>query len=211
MSSKASGVTSPWHERLGDSRDGDPLPHRRPGGGFDLLAHDPGVLSDLANPVETVLLEELDRRAKEEASLCLAACGHLGDGLDEAAAETGDLVERPLQACPGDALPAMPLVDEDACDPPDRQGRGSLVVLTLVIDTRKLVRAPVLAPALCGALVVDDERGMSATGADALFLDLPVVDSSLPALRVVADAPAATVDPVIALDELGEGVPCWRV
>lgn len=35
-------------------------------------------------------------------------------------AEAGDLVERPLQACPGDALTAMPLVDEDAGDPPIR-------------------------------------------------------------------------------------------
>ena len=57
------------------------------------------MLTDAATPDEPVLLEELDRRAEEEAALCLATGGHLGDGLDEAAAETGDLIERSLQAC----------------------------------------------------------------------------------------------------------------
>ena len=166
------------------------------------------MLADAATPDEAVLLEELDRRAEEEAALCLATGGHLGDGLDEAAAETGDLVERPLQACPGDALTAMPLVDEDAGDSPIRQRWRVLVVLALVLDARELLRAPVLAPALGGAVLVDDERGMSAPRADAILLGLAIVDSPLCALGVIADAPAATVDPVVALDELGERVPC---
>ncbi len=89
------------------------------------------MLADASAPGEAVLLEELDRRAEEEAALCLATGGHLGDGLDEAAAETGDLIERSLQACPGDALTAMPLVDEDAGYPPIRQRWRVLVVLAL--------------------------------------------------------------------------------
>ena len=104
------------------------------------------------DPGEPVLLEEFDRRAEEEAALCLATGGHLGDGLDEAAAETGDLVERALQARPGDALTAMSLVDEDAGDPPIRQRWRVLVVLAPVLDARELLRATVLAPALGGAV-----------------------------------------------------------
>lgn len=56
-------------------------------------AHDPRVLADLATAGEAVLIKELDRRAEEEAALCFAAGGHLGDGLDESTAEMGDLVE----------------------------------------------------------------------------------------------------------------------
>jgi len=109
---------------------------------------------------------------KRKPPLRLAAGGYVGDGLDEPAAQSGDLVERPLQACPGDALSAMPLVDEDARDPPVRHGWRILVVLALVLDAWKLLRAAVLAPALCEAVPVDDERGMSTPGADAVLLDL---------------------------------------
>ena len=160
-------------------------------------AHDPGVLADAATPDEAVLLEELDRRAEEEAALCLATGCHLGDGLDEAAPEMGDLVERPLQACPGDALAAMPLVDEYAGDPPIRPWRSVLVVLALVLDTRELVGATVLAPALGGAVLVDDKRGMSAPRADAILLGVAIVDSLLCAFGVIADAPAAVVNPLL--------------
>jgi len=176
--------------------------------GLDRPAHDPGVLANAATPGEAVLLEELDGRAEEEAALCLATGGHLGDGLDETAAETGDLVERPLQARPGDASTAMPLVDEDAGDPPIRPWWSVLVVLALVLDARELFGATVLAPALGGAVLVDDKRGMSAPRAHAILLGVAIVDSLLCALGVIADAPAATVNPVVALDELGEGVPC---
>ena len=42
---------------------------------LDRPAHDPGVLADAATPGEAVLLEELDRRAEEEAALCVATGG----------------------------------------------------------------------------------------------------------------------------------------
>ena len=48
---------------------------------------------------------------------------------------------------------------------------------------------------------------MSAPRAHAILLGLAIVDPPLGALGVVADAPAATVNPVVALDKLGEGVP----
>ena len=129
---------------------------------LDRTADDPGVLTDAATPDEPVLLEELDRRAEEEAALRLATGGHLGDGLDEAAAKASDLVKRALQACPGNALTAMPLVDEDAGDPPVRQRWRVFVVLAPVLDPRKLLGAAVLTPALCGAILIDDKRSMSA-------------------------------------------------
>jgi len=62
------------------------------------------VLPDLADTVEAVILEELDRRAEQEAPLCLATDGHLGDSLDQPAAAMGDLVERAFQRRPRDAL-----------------------------------------------------------------------------------------------------------
>ena len=144
------------------------------------------MLADAATPGEAVLLEELDRRAEEEAALCLATGGHLGNGLDEAAAEAGDLVERPLQACPGDALTAMPLVDEDAGEPPIRPWRRVLVVLPLVLDSRELRRATVLAPALGGAALVEDKRGMSTPRADAILLGVAI--RTRPTLAIVAGA-----------------------
>jgi hypothetical protein len=52
------------------------------------------VLADLADAGEAVLLEELGRRAEQEAALRVAAGGHLGDRLGKPAAEMGDLVER---------------------------------------------------------------------------------------------------------------------
>ena len=139
---------------------------------LDRPAHDPCVLADLATAGEPVLLEELDRGAEQEPARRLATGGHLGDGLDEPAAEPGDLVERALQAGPGDALTAMPLVDVEAGDPPIRSRWRVLVVFAPVLDARELLRAAVLAPALGGAVLVDDQRGMSAAGADPILLGL---------------------------------------
>ena len=45
-----------------------------------------------------MLLEELDRRAEQEAVLGLAAGGYLGDCLAEAAAGLGDLAKRASSA-----------------------------------------------------------------------------------------------------------------
>jgi hypothetical protein len=115
------------------------------------------VLADLADAVKAVLLEKLDGRAEQEAALRLAAGRHLGDRLDKPAAEIGDLVERALQRRPRDALTAVPLVDEEAGDPPVRRRRTVLVVLALVLDARKLGGAAVLAPALCGSVLADDQ------------------------------------------------------
>lgn len=86
-----------------------------------------------------MLLEEFDGRAEQEPARRLAAGGHLGDGLDEAAADMGDLVERAFQRRPCDALAAMLLVDVEAGDPPVRPRWRVLVVLALVLDARAAV------------------------------------------------------------------------
>jgi hypothetical protein len=75
------------------------------------------VLAHLPAPTESVLLEQLGRRAEEKPARRLAAGGHLGDGLDNPAAGTGDIIERALQRGPRDSLATVPLVDEDAGDP----------------------------------------------------------------------------------------------
>src|SRR5215467_15876860 len=63
----------------------------------DLPAHDPCVLANLPDSGEPVLLEELNRRAEQETARSLAVGGHLRDGLHEAAAGLGYLVERAFQ------------------------------------------------------------------------------------------------------------------
>src|SRR6202035_3203219 len=133
-------------------------PGSRCSGRLDHLAHDPGVLADLADAGEAVLLEKLDRRAEQEAPLRLAAGGHLGDRLDKPAATMGDLVERAFQRRPRDALTAVLLVNEEQVVAQVWRGRGGLVVLALVLEARNFPGAAVLAPALHGAVLVDDER-----------------------------------------------------
>jgi hypothetical protein len=139
------------------------------------------VLADLTAAGESVLLEEFDGRAEQETARRLAAGGRLGDGLDEAAAGMGDLVERAFQRRPCDALAAMFLIDVEAGDPPVGTGRRILLVLALVLDGREFRRAAVLAPPLCGAVLVEDERGVSATCPDPVLLDRARTDPVLAA------------------------------
>jgi len=170
-------------------------------------AHDPCVLANLPAAGESVLLEEFDGSAEKETARRLAARRHLGDGLDEAAAGMGDLVERAFQRHPCDALAAMFLVDVEAGDPPVRTPRRVLLVLALVLDARKFLGAAVLAPPLRGAVLVEDERGVSATCPNPALLDRAMADPLLAALRVVTNAPTSAEDPVVALDKFREGIP----
>jgi hypothetical protein len=152
---------------------------------------------------ESALLEEFNGRAEQETARRLSSGGHLGDGLHETAAGLGDLVERAFQRRPCDALAAMFLVYVEAGDPPVRSLRRVLVVFALVLDTREFIWAAVMAPSLRCAVLVDDERGVSPAGPDAVLLDRATANPLLSALRVVTQAPAPAEDPVIALDELG--------
>jgi hypothetical protein len=100
----------------------------------------------------------------------------------------------------------MPFVAEDAGDPPARRRRRILAVLSAVPQSQ-LCRAAELAPALREPLLIEDQRGMSVAGSHELLFqravvgDLPVVGG------LKRDAPAAAVDPVVALDQLSERVP----
>src|SRR6266568_2116675 len=183
-------------------------PGSRCSGRLDRLAHDPGVFADLADTGEAVLIEKLGCGAEEEAALCLAAGGHLGNGLDTPAAELSDLVERAFQRRPRDALTAVFLIDEEAGDPPVRGRRCVLVVFTPVLDTGEFLRAAVLAPPLCDAVLVEDQRGMRAAFADPALLAGTVARRVRPGVPgVVAHAPAAAKDPVVAFGEFGERGP----
>jgi hypothetical protein len=76
-----------------------------------------------------------------------------------------------------------------------------------VLDVREFLGAAVLAPALRHAVPVEHQSGVGAIGAHPVLLDGAMADPPLPALRVIADAPADPVDPVVALNEVGEGIP----
>jgi hypothetical protein len=64
----------------------------------------------------------------------------------------------------------------------------------------------VLAPALCGAVLVEDERCVSATCPDPVLLNRAMADPLLLALWVETDAPVPAEDPVVVLDKLREGI-----
>src|SRR5215472_15505290 len=123
-----------------------------------LLAHDPGMLADLPDPAEPVVLEQLDGRAEQEPPNGFATSGHLGDRLDETATRCGDLLEGAAEGSPRDAPPAMFFVNVEAGDPPVRQRWRVLFVFAPVLDGRKFFWAAVLAPSLSDPVVVEDQR-----------------------------------------------------
>jgi hypothetical protein len=92
------------------------------------------VLPDLAPTREPVLLEQLDGRAEQESTLGFATGGRLGDRLDEAAAGSCDLRERALERSARDSPTPVPLVHEDAGDPPVRTRWRILEVFTVVLE-----------------------------------------------------------------------------
>src|SRR5215471_9594008 len=176
-----------------------------------LLAHDPGMLADLPDPAEPVVLEQLDGRAEQEPPNGFATSGHLGDRLDETATRCGDLLERAAEGSPRDALPAMLFVNVEAGDPPVRQRWRVLFVFAPVLDGRKFFGAAVLAPSLSDPVVVEDQRRVRPALANLGLLGgaIPRVTGAvhLKAFRVKAHAPAAAEDAIIALDYLRERVP----
>jgi hypothetical protein len=165
------------------------------------------VLAHLPDPAESVVLEELNGRAEQEAARSLAPGGHLRDGLNQATTSPGDLAEGPGQRFPGDALAAMPFVYPEAGDPPVRTRRSVFVILPPVLDAGEFRRAAVLTPSLRGTAVVQDQRGVRAAFPDPRLFRRAIADLRLAALRVITDAPASPEDPVVALDEFGEGIP----
>jgi hypothetical protein len=168
------------------------------------------VLAHLPSPREPVLLEQLDRRAEQEPALSFAAGGGLGDRFDKAASSGGNLLESALESGSCDPLATMALVDEYAGDPPARRRRWVLAILTAVPEL-ELVRAAVLAPALCEPLLIEDQRCMRVAGPHELLLQCAgIADPSL-VRRVKCDAPAASVDPIVAFDQLRECAPCGCV
>src|SRR5262249_22726796 len=123
-----------------------------------------------------------------------------------------DLVKCTFQCRTGDALAAVLLVDVEARDPPVRTRRRVLRVFTPVLDTGELLRAAVLAPSLHGAALVEYQRSMRAAFPDAALLPGTVLRSVRPGqLGVEAHAPASSKDPVVAFDQLREGIPCRSV
>ena len=102
--------------------------------------------------------------------------------------------------------PRWPLVDEDAGDPPARRRRRVLRVLTGVLQP-ELLPGAVLAPALREVILVEDQRRMRAASPDQLLLQSAGIADAALVLGVMRDAPAPSVDAVVALDEVGKGVP----
>src|SRR5215469_3756341 len=164
------------------------------------------MLAHLPYPRKPVLLQELDRCGEEEPALRYAVGGGLRDRFDQTATSRRDLAESALKPGSCYALAAMPLVDEDAGDPPAGRRRWLLAVLTAVPEI-KLVPAAVLAPALREPVIVEHQRRMRVPRTYELLLQRPGITDPGLIRGVKGYAPAASVDPVVALDQLRERVP----
>jgi len=164
------------------------------------------VLAEPAAAGESLALEHRDGSVVEERRRGRAVRGVLRVALDGPAAETGDLVERTREGGGRDALPPVVAVDEEAGDPPIREGVEIGEVGAAVFDARELVGRAELAPADARVAVIDERRVRSAL-AHAAFLLGPVLGRRLVAadsLLVEAHAPAAAPDAVVRLDEARE-------
>src|SRR5882762_5635751 len=62
-----------------------------------MTPHEPCPLAELPYPLKSVVLEQLDRCDEQEAALCCAPCGYLGDCLDTAPTCLRDQIQRPFQ------------------------------------------------------------------------------------------------------------------
>src|SRR5690606_33583490 len=111
------------------------------------------------------------------AAMRLATGDGLGDGLDQATAPLGDLLQRAANGQAQDPLAAMALVDEAAGGAPVGRGWKLHLILPGVLDVRELLDAAVLAPALRGTVLVEHQRRVRPVREDALLLDLAVVDA----------------------------------
>src|SRR5690606_40918855 len=153
------------------------------------FVEDPGVLAHLPDALEAVVLEQLGGAGEQEPAVRLAARHRLGDGLHQAAAALGDLLQRAADRYAQDPLATVALVDEAAGSAPLRYGRRRLLVLNAVLDLGKLLDAPVLAPTLSLAFLIEHQRRVRPVGEDAVLLRLAVIDAALTALRAEPDAP----------------------
>jgi hypothetical protein len=141
---------------------GGPLTACRCSGLLDRFAYDPGVLADLPDAGEAVLLDKFGCCAEQEAALRPAAGGHLGTRLTSPPPRWAIWSSTPSGGA-RDALTAVLLVDEEAGDPPVWRCRSGLVVLSPVrLMPGSSPGLAVLAPALRGVVLVDDKRGMRA-------------------------------------------------
>jgi hypothetical protein len=95
------------------------------------------------------------------------------------------------------------LVDEEAGDPPIRRTLGELAIRASELDPWQLFGGAELAPA-DAPVVIEDERRVRLSVADALFLLCPMVRPAQSSFRMERDAPAAAPDAVVALHETRE-------
>jgi hypothetical protein len=93
-------------------------------------------------------------------------------------------------------MPPMPLVDEDAGDPPARSWRWFLFICALVLE-QELISFPVLTPALRDTRLVEHQRRLGTALFHQLLLQGTRFADAALVLRMLHDAPASAVDPVV--------------
>src|SRR5262245_12616491 len=127
------------------------------------------MLAEATGSREPLALEHRNRAVGQEHAGDLPAGGVFRIALHRASPEPRDLAQGAFEGDGGDpAAPVLP-VDEEARDPPVRQGVDTFQVGAPVLDARQLVGGPELAPAHAGRAVVH-EGGVGPALPDATLL-----------------------------------------
>jgi RimJ/RimL family protein N-acetyltransferase len=178
--------------------------------GGDAKTHDPAPLGDAAVADESELFEQvLWPGVQVGATLRVTVFDLLGVGLDQASASISYRGQRRGNSGPGHAFAAGTGTGEQAADPPVRQLAQALFIGLGVVDLRHLGRRPVLTPAQAATVTIDEHLADSAVPHVSQF-GLAVARPGAvlgDALGMKTDAPAATPDTVVRLNQRGEVIP----
>src|SRR5688500_20396979 len=109
--------------------------------------------------------------------------------LHEPAPSSRDLRKRALEGSSCHPMPPMPLVDEDAGDPPARSWRWFLLISARVLE-QELIAFPVLTPALRDTRLVEHQCRMGTALVHQLLLQGTRIADAALVLRMVHHAPA---------------------
>src|SRR4051794_26927806 len=161
------------------------------------------MLAQATGPLEAMALEHRHGAVVQERRGDLPARAVLRIALDRAAPKARDLVQRALERGGGDPSAPVLAIDEEARDPPIREGAQPGLVGAPVLDPRQLLGRPELAPAHALGPIEHEGRMCAAFEDPSLLLGAVLRRRLRPpdALDVEAHAPAAAPHAVVALDQ----------
>jgi hypothetical protein len=142
----------------------------------------------------------------EEGRRHLAILDVLRITLNPATTQACDFIQGTDKGCLSDPLTAMISVDEKASDSPVRRFNARRAVGAQVLDPWEFIGRTELAPA-DAVLALKHQARVGRSFTYAALLPRATVRASYLSLRMKCQAPAATPDAVVALNESGKGRP----